>query len=110
MPSFESPLQYQTILLNNVLTYQLPPFTYPISSDLIAITVELSAASSFVTVDGHSLVIQPKTIFQVGDFNIFVVLTDPTGIYIKVPFNFTVVEPPKFAGKIVKRLDLMASN
>ena len=76
----------------------------------VIITIEPSAVSSFVSVYGHSIVIQPKTIFQVGDFNIFIVLTDPTGIYNKVPFNFTVVEPPKFAGKIVKRLDLMASN
>ena len=37
-------------------------------------------------------------------------LTDPTGIYVKVPFKFTVVEPPKFVSKLVKTLDLMASN
>ena len=37
-------------------------------------------------------------------------LTDLTGIYVKEPFKFTVVEPPKFAGGLVKRLDLMASN
>jgi hypothetical protein len=38
------------------------------------------------------------------------VLTDQLGLFVKSTFKFTVYEPPKFVGAIVKQIDLMASN
>jgi hypothetical protein len=87
----------------------LPSFQDP-EGCTVTISYEPNSLSSFVSVVGQSLVFQPKQLYQVGDFDISVVLTDPLGLQVKAPFKFTVYEPSRFVGAVVKQIELMASN
>ena len=48
--------------------------------------------------------------YNVGDYNIHIVLTDPLNALNKYPFEFKVRSPPVFARQLVKKLDIIASN
>ena len=48
--------------------------------------------------------------FHVGDFSIFIVLTDSQNAFTKYPLGFNVRSPPVFLGKVAKQLNIMANN
>ena len=48
--------------------------------------------------------------FELGDYDITVVLTDPYGAYSNFQFKFSVFEIPKLTGPLAKNIEIMASN
>ncbi len=48
--------------------------------------------------------------FHVGDFRIFIVLTDPQNAFSKYTLDFKVRSRPVFLEKVTKKLDIIANN
>ncbi len=57
-----------------------------------------------------SLKFQPTSVLNVGDFSILIKLTDPSNAFSQYSFDFKVRSPPYFAGKLAKKLDIIANN
>lgn len=106
-PAFKGSVpQNQTVMINTVQKYTLPPYYDPEGCP-IATTFEPSTLSSFVSIQGNQFIFAPTQLYQVGSTDITVTLTDSKGLNISKTFGLIVYLPPKFTKNVPKQLDLM---
>jgi hypothetical protein len=64
----------------------------------------------YISIIGTSLVFKPTSVLNVGDFSIFIVLTDSQNAITKNSFNFKVRSRPYFVEKLTKMLNIIVNN
>lgn len=77
------------MILNTILAYTLPAFSDPEGSPVV-VSYLPTILSSFVTVQGNQIVFSPKQLYQVGDFDIMVILTDNYGFSTNATFGISI--------------------
>jgi hypothetical protein len=65
---------------------------------------------TFISITETSLKFQPTSVLNIGDYSIFIKLTDPLKAFSQYSLDFKVRSPPYFAGKLAEKLDIIANN
>ena len=64
----------------------------------------------FISIIDSTLVFHPTSVLNVGDYSIFVVLTDAQNIFNKYSFDFKVRSLPMFVGKLPKKVEIISKQ